>query len=98
MNNGKVRWKMSELVTKDDLRQFGLVLRTEIKNMIDTAITENKTDIDPEWLKSRAVRRLLDMSPGSLQNLRITGKVRHKKVLGSYYYNKKDIEELFNGE
>lgn len=51
-----------------------------------------------EWLKSRVVRKLMDMSPGSLQNLRVTGKVRLKKVLGSYYYNKSDLTNLFNEE
>lgn len=87
---------MSDTVTKDDLRQFGLLLINDIRNIIEKAeISENDT-IDPEWLKSRVVRKLMDMSPGSLQNLRVTGKVRFKKVLGSYYYNKEDLSNLFS--
>ncbi|MBF4472429.1 hypothetical protein [Flavobacterium sp. HJJ] len=48
--------------------------------------------------KSRVVRKLMDMSAASLLNLRITRKVRFKKVLGSYYYNKSDLMNLFNDE
>lgn len=84
---------MSEVVTKDDLRQFGLALINEIREIIKA---DEGEQIHPEWLKSRVVRKLLDMSAGSIQALRITGKVRFKKVLGSYYYNKIDLQNLFN--
>jgi len=87
---------MEEQITKEDLRQFGFALLTEIRSIANSAEKNRSTDIHPEWLKSRAVRKLLDMSAGSLQNLRVTGKIRHKKVLGSYYYNKMDLLKLFN--
>jgi len=82
---------MSEQVTKDDLRQFSLLIIDEIRKLKP----EIKKDDDVEWLKSRAAKRLLSMSAGSLQNLRIAGQVRFKKVLGSYYYNKADLLKLF---
>lgn len=83
-------------ITKDDLRQFALLLKNDIRTMLESAVKGESEDIHPEWLKSRKVRAMLDMSPGSLQNLRITGKVRFKKVLGSYYYNRTDLESLFD--
>lgn len=89
---------MSDTVTKDDLRQFGLLLINDIRNILEKTNTIEQDTIDPEWLKSRVVRKLMDMSPGSLQNLRVTGKVRFKKVLGSYYYNKSDLRKLFSEE
>ncbi|UPZ16188.1 DNA-binding protein [Flavobacterium humidisoli] len=89
---------MNDSVTKDDLRQFGLLLLNDIRKMIDESQTSEKESLDPEWLKSRVVRKLMDMSAGSLQNLRVTGKVRFKKVLGSYYYNKTDLKKLFGEE
>lgn len=89
---------MTDTVTKDDLRQFGLLLINDIRNIIEKTDTNGQDTIDPEWLKSRVVRKLMDMSPGSLQNLRVTGKVRFKKVLGSYYYNKSDLRKLFSEE
>lgn len=82
---------MSEQVTKDDLRQFSLLIIDEIRKLKP----EIKKDDDVEWLKSRAAKKLLSMSAGSLQNLRIAGQVRFKKVLGSYYYNKTDLQKLF---
>jgi hypothetical protein len=86
---------MSEGVTKEDLKQFGLQLMDSLRMMIQKAAPD-KEQADPEWLKSRVVRKMLDISAGSLQNLRITGKIRFKKVLGSYYYNKSDLMQLFN--
>lgn len=83
-------------ITKDDLRQFGLLLKNDIRSMLEKAGKRESEDINPEWLKSRKVKAMLDMSPGSIQNLRISGKVRFKKVLGSYYYNRLDLEKLFN--
>lgn len=86
---------MDNGITKDDLRQFGLLLVREMRQLLETAGSEAE-EIHPEWLKSRVVRKMMDMSPGSLQNLRISGKVRHKKILGSYYYNRADLQNLFN--
>lgn len=69
---------------------------------VRTIIQENHREknelVHPEWMKSKSVRKLLDISAGSVQNLRITQKVRFKKVLGSYYYNKEDLLKLFKDE
>ncbi|MBE98481.1 DNA-binding protein [Flavobacterium coralii] len=86
---------MEDGVTKEDLRQFGMMLIGTIRKMIDGAKPKDQETIEVEWLKAKVVRKMLDISPGSLQNLRITGKVRFKKVLGSYYYNKSDLTQLF---
>lgn len=87
---------MENGITKEDLQQFGTFLIGTIRKMMEGVSTTDKEAIQPEWLKSRAVRRMLDISPGTLQNLRITGKVRFKKVLGSYYYSKDDLIQLFH--
>lgn len=87
---------MNNNITKDDLKQFGLLLVEQIKQIMENNQNKEKDSLNPEWLKSRVVRKLMDMSAASLQNLRITGKVRFKKVLGSYYYNKSDLMNLFN--
>ena len=87
---------MENGITKEDLQQFGSLLIDTVRKIIAGAKGEGKETTDPEWLKSRAVRKLLDISPGTLQNLRVTGKVRFKKVLGSYYYSKEDLMRLFD--
>ena len=85
---------MKEPITKEDLWQFAAEIIMEVKKI--TQPSPNQTDgINNEWLKSKVVRKMLDISPGTLQNIRITGKIRYKKVLGSYYYSKSDILKLF---
>lgn len=89
---------MSEIVTKEDLRQFGLLLVDKIQAVFYEMNYRQKEPLEPEWLKSKAVRKLLDISAGSVQNLRTSQKVRFKKVLGSYYYNKEDLRKLFDDD
>lgn len=89
---------MEQFINKDDLRQFGLAMTDMLRTAVAEVLQQKKTDTDPEWLKSKGVRRLLDISAGSVQNLRTSEKVRFKKVLGSYYYNKEDLLNLFKDE
>ena len=89
---------MNEIVTKEDLRQFGLLLVDKIQAVFKDKDSGRKETLEPEWIKSKSVRKLLDISAGSVQNLRTSQKVRFKKVLGSYYYNKEDLLKLFNDE
>lgn len=89
---------MNDNITKDDLRQFGILLMEQFKQIMENNHNKEEDVLNPEWLKSRIVRKLMNMSAASVQNLRITGKVRFKKVLGSYYYNKSDLMNLFKEE
>jgi len=89
---------MNEIVTKEDLRQFGLLLLDKIQAVFKDKDSGRIETLEPEWIRSKSVRKLLDISAGSVQNLRMTQKVRFKKVLGSYYYNKKDLLKLFKDE
>lgn len=85
---------MENGITREDLRQFGMQLVGTIQKILEGNANSPK-DKEREWLKARQVRKMLDISAGSLQNLRITGKIRFKKVLGSYYYNNEDLRNLF---
>jgi hypothetical protein len=91
-------------VTKEDLRQFGLVLMNDIRKIMETKsspeakVKTEKNEFEPEWLKSHMLKKVLDISPKTIQRLRISGKVRYRKILGSYYYNKTDLLNLFNEE
>ncbi|SEP07130.1 DNA-binding protein [Flavobacterium sp. fv08] len=89
---------MEENVTREDLRQFGIMLLDRIRSIIAETSPKNSEVSPPEWLKSKSVRQMLDLSAGSVQNLRISQKVRFKKVLGSYYYNREDLLNLFKDE
>ncbi len=89
---------MGKAVTKEDLRQFGILLLDKVGEVLKESLNVKTAEIQPEWLKSRAVRKMLDISAGSVQTLRIGGMVRFKKVLGSYYYNREDLQKLFTDE
>lgn len=87
-----------ENIDKYDLRQLRLLLLNDFEELIKKYIKKD-FDVEPsEWLRSKAVRKLMDISPATLQNLRIAGKIRHRKILGSYYYNRKDLQNLFCDE
>jgi len=86
---------MNEHITKDDLRQFGMLLIDEMRALL-AANSVQEERAEAEWIKTRAVRKLLDISAGTLQNIRVTEKIRCKKVLGTYYYNKADLLKLFS--
>ncbi|MCA5006162.1 helix-turn-helix domain-containing protein [Sphingobacterium bovistauri] len=88
---------MDQNITKNDLFEFKDLLVKEIRDFLqhDKLITDKK-DEEFLWLRSKAVRSLLNISPATLQNLRITGKIRYRKILGSYYYNKEDLMKLFS--
>ncbi|MEG1026406.1 MAG: helix-turn-helix domain-containing protein [Flavobacterium sp.] len=89
---------MEEQITKEDLRQFRLLLLNDIENLIANKKKEYTAQIteDTEWLRSKSIRQILNISPATLQNLRISGKIEFRKVLGSYYYKKEDLLKLFN--
>jgi hypothetical protein len=77
-----------QMVTKRDLLNFGNLLLNEIKN---TKTTDTSTK---QWLKSAEVRNILKISPGTLQNLRINGTLKYKRIGGIIYYNYEDIIKM----
>lgn len=88
-----------ESITKEDLNSLKIEIINEFKKIIKEDISTNSTvENEFEWLRSKCVRKIMNISPATLQNLRISGKIRYKKIMGSYYYNKKDIHKLFTFE
>lgn len=82
-----------ELITREDLRQF----KNELLSEIRTIITPASSGTTKQWLKSAEVRKLLNVSPGTLQNLRINGTLRYTKIGGMMYYKLEDIHKLLEG-
>ena len=81
-----------ELVTKDDLKELENNLLNAIKQIINPGQGEVK-----KWLKSVEVRKLLNISPGTLQNLRINGTLRYTKIGCIMYYKLEDINKVLEG-
>lgn len=77
-------------ITKKDLLNFSHVLLSEIQEMV------GKTEKPAQWLKSAEVRKLLKISPGTLQNLRINGTLNYKRIGGIIFYKYDDIQKMLN--
>ena len=78
-----------QVVTKRYLLNFGNALLNEIKS-------GNTSEQPPQWLKSSEVRKLLKISPGTLQNLRINGTLNYNRIGGTIYYKYDDILKMLD--
>jgi hypothetical protein len=80
-----------DLITKQDLADFKTELFTELKKLNIGSTTDKDR---PEWLRSKEVRALLKISPGTLQNFRIKRILPSKKIGGILYYEYAKIEQI----
>jgi Helix-turn-helix domain len=76
----------TEIITKEDLNIF----KVELLQDLTTIINSKKTD-QKDWLKSSDVRKMLSISPGTLQNLRINGTLSFTKIGGTIFYAYSDV-------
>jgi DNA-directed RNA polymerase subunit F len=81
-----------ELITREDLREFKNELLNELKQIMQPGQGQSK-----KWLKSSEVRKMLNISPGTLQNLRINGTLRFTKMGSIMYYKLEDINKILEG-
>ena len=84
-----------EIITKQDLAQFKTELLDDIKEIINSGET---TQAPRKWLKSYEVKKMLGISPGTLQNLRINGTLTYTKIGGLIFYCYDDIVKLMDGK
>lgn len=84
-----------ELITREDLEKFKKELFEEIRKH---SPHPRKHGHEPRaWLKSYEVRKLLGISAGTLQNLRVNGTLPYTKIGGLMYYKYEDIQKLMEG-
>lgn len=78
-----------QLITVDDLLQFKKQLLVEL-------IAELKSQINivpKKWLKSHEVRRILKISPGTLQTLKSSGVISYSKMGGVHFFDYEEIQQ-----
>ena len=78
------------IITPDDLKDFKLELLNEIKKLLSNQ-TQGKLK---KYLKSSELMDLLQISPGTLQKLRINGVLPYTKVGGIIYYDFEEIQKV----
>jgi hypothetical protein len=85
-----------EFITLEDFNQFKNEVLGEVRSL-KQLLQSGQLSTARQWLKSNEVRKLLKISPGTLQNLRINGTLRSTKVGGIMYYKLEDINKLLEG-
>ena len=80
----------SQLITMEDLvqfkKQFLIELVAELKSQINI--------VPKKWLKSHEVRRLLKISPGTLQTLKASGIIPYSKIGGIHFFDYEEIKRI----
>lgn len=79
---------MLEFITKNDLLELKREIISEVSNLL-TGTNENK-----KWLKSADVRKMLSISPGTLQNLRVSRVLPFTKIGGTVFYDYNDVMKV----
>jgi len=80
----------TEIITTDDLREFKIDLLSDIEKLLK----KHSGAQTKKWLKSYEVRKLLNISPGTLQNMRVNGSLPYTKIGGVIYYAFEDIHKM----
>ncbi|KAA2240305.1 helix-turn-helix domain-containing protein [Chitinophaga agrisoli] len=79
-----------EIITREDLALFKRELIQELHELF----TSTKAPTAKKWVKSYEVREMLNISPGTLQNMRINGTIAYSKIGGLIFYDYDDIIKL----
>jgi hypothetical protein len=77
------------ILTKEDLSAFKEELFEEIRTVLLQSPHQQK-----KWLKTDEVRKLLKVSPGTLQTLRVNGTLAWSKLGGIIYYDADHIQKI----
>ena len=81
----------AEIITKEDLQAFKIEVLADLRKIIQEVPEKPK-----EWMKSAELKKLLKVSHGTLQNLRISGQLKFSKIGGTYYYRYNDLLKLLD--
>jgi len=82
---------MHQLVTLADLEKFKEQMLFEMRRLLAGGSIQHSK----QWLKSREVRKLLDVSPGKLHAMRASRQLSFMRIGGVIYYDRSDIDKMF---
>jgi hypothetical protein len=79
-----------QLITVADLAEFKNDLLVSIRHLL----LEKPSQPQKKWLKSYEVKKLLNISGGTLQSLRNNRTLPFTKIGGIIYYDSEDIDKM----
>jgi len=79
----------TEIVNTDDLREFKIELLNDIKELLVSSSTVNK-----KYLKGIELQKILNVSPTTLQTLRVSGILPYSKIGGTIFYDIDDVTKV----
>src|SRR5438270_10569736 len=85
---------VDQLITVNDLQQFKKQLLDELLS----ALKPQLGTVQKKCMKSHEVRRLLKISPGTLQTLKSSGVIPYTKIGGVHFYDYEDIEHILEAQ
>jgi isocitrate dehydrogenase kinase/phosphatase len=80
----------AQIITTDDLREFKIEILQEFKKLLK----EHNGQSAKKWLKSYEVRKLLGISQGKLQNMRVNGTLPFTRIGSVIFYDYEDIRRM----
>ena len=80
------------ILTLEDLNKFKHELFVELKELF----TASGANEQKPWLKSYEVKKMLGISSGTLQTMRINGTIEYTKIGGLIFYSYEDIQKLMD--
>jgi hypothetical protein len=82
------------LVTVLDLENF----RKKLVNDLEHVIEGHLNTTTKRWLRSYEVRKMLNISPGTLQHLKANGTLPFSQIGSTHYFDLQKIEEILTSK
>src|SRR3954469_2932501 len=80
----------NQLITAEHLIEFKSELLSEFERLFKSYSTQTQK----RWLKAHQVRKLLNISIGTLQTLKSSGVIPYTKVGGVHFFDYEDIQRI----
>jgi hypothetical protein len=80
----------TQIITTEDLREF----KIELLNDLNELIKITASGLNKKYLKSNEIKKVLNLSPTTLQNLRDNGTLPYTKIGGVIFYNIDDVNKV----
>jgi hypothetical protein len=78
----------NQLITAEHLIEFKSELLSEFEQLFKSYSTQKR------WLKAHQVRKLLNISIGTLQTLKSSGVLPYSKIGGVHFFDYEDIQRI----